>query len=71
MESVTITTPYITLDGFLKFSGWVDSGAHAKILIQEGKVDVNGEVEVRRGRKLYDGDVVCYEGHAAKVAHLP
>jgi ribosome-associated protein len=34
------------------------SGGQAKVLIQTGQVDVNGEMELRRGRKLYEGDVV-------------
>lgn len=50
--------PHIKLDQFLKWSGAVDSGGQAKILIQEEKVLVNGQIEVRRGRKLRAGDRV-------------
>lgn len=46
------------LDQFLKWQNLVDSGGHAKILVQSGEVMVNGEVETRRGRKLQSGDVV-------------
>ena len=48
----------ITLDQFLKQSGIVESGGHAKILIQSGEVLLNGVVEIRRGKKLAPGDIV-------------
>ncbi len=54
-----ITTEYIKLDSFLKGVNAVSSGGEAKILIAEGLVQVNGEVELRRGRKLYPDDLVC------------
>jgi ribosome-associated protein len=50
--------PTIRLDQFLKLHGAADSGGHAKVLVQSGKVKVNGEVDLRRGRKLRAGDVV-------------
>ena len=53
---------YIKLDQFLKLARIVQSGGEAKHLIQSGAVLVNGEVETRRGRKLYAGDVVEVEG---------
>ena len=53
-----ITTEYIKLDSFLKAVDAVSSGGEAKIIITTGKVKVNGEVEVRRGRKLFRGDRV-------------
>lgn len=49
----------IRLDQFLKFSGVAETGGHAKLLIQNGEVEVNGEVETRRRRKLLAGDVVA------------
>ena len=55
-----ITTPFIKLDSFLKGENAVSSGGEAKIVIAEGCVSVNGEVEMRRGRKLYPGDQVVY-----------
>ena len=55
-----ITTPFIKLDSFLKGENAVSSGGEAKVIIAEGYVSVNGEVEVRRGRKLYPGDKVVY-----------
>lgn len=53
-----ISTDYIKLDSFLKMTGAVGTGGEAKIRITEGEVRVNGEVELRRGRKLYPGDRV-------------
>jgi len=53
-----ISTKYIKLDSFLKMVGAVGTGGEAKIAITQGNVRVNGEVELRRGRKLYPGDTV-------------
>lgn len=53
-----ITTDFIKLDSFLKYMQWVDSGGMAKMVVSDGLVYVNGEMEKRRGRKLYPGDVV-------------
>ncbi len=55
-----ITTSFIKLDSFLKGENAVSSGGEAKMMIAEGHVSVNGEVETRRGRKLYPGDRVVY-----------
>lgn len=49
---------HITLDALLKATGLADSGGAAKALIASGAVQVNGEVETRRGRKLRAGDAV-------------
>ncbi len=59
-----IDTPFIKLDSFLKAVDAVSSGGEAKVLIAEGEVAVNGEVELRRGRKLYPGDRVEITGKA-------
>jgi ribosome-associated protein len=50
--------PTIPLEGLLKREGWVETGGHAKILIQGGEVLVNDQVETRRKKKLRPGDVV-------------
>lgn len=55
-----ITTPFIKLDSFLKGENAVSSGGEAKVMIAEGYIFVNGEVEMRRGRKLYPGDKVRF-----------
>lgn len=61
--SVPISTDYIKLDSFLKMVNLVGSGGEAKIIISEGQVRVNGDTEIRRGRKLYPGDKVSLDGH--------
>ena len=53
---IEITTEYIKLDSALKFAGIAENGVHAKEMILGGEVKVNGEVELRRGKKLYRGD---------------
>lgn len=58
---------FIRLGQLLKAVGAVDSGVEAKEAIQEGDVSVNGEKETRRGRKLYAGDVVSYDGREIKI----
>ena len=62
MEIIPITTVFIRLDAALKLSGLVDTGGQAKLLIQEGRVLVNGEVCTQRGRKLRPGDRVSLDG---------
>ena len=58
MEKVTIKSEYITLGQILKFLDIIQSGSQAKYFLEENDVYVNGELEKRRGRKLYDGDSV-------------
>jgi ribosome-associated protein len=52
---------FIKLDQFLKWQGVTGTGGQAKQLIQDGQVQVNGQVETRRGRKLVAGDQVTIE----------
>jgi ribosome-associated protein len=59
--------PSIRLDQLLKAHGLVDTGGQAKLLIQEGEVQVNGEVETRRRRQLHAGDVVLLGDEELKV----
>ena len=58
---------FIKLGQALKAAGLVDSGLDAKIVIQDGEVSVNGEVETRRGKKLYDGEVVEFDAETIKI----
>jgi ribosome-associated protein len=58
---------YIKLDSFLKLRQAVSTGGQAKLSIQNGQVKVNGQVETRRGRKLYPGDEVTFQGTTYKV----
>lgn len=67
MEEIKLRGDYIKLGQALKASNLVDSGVMAKLVIQDGLVTVNGEVETRRGRKLIDGDVVSFEGETIKI----
>lgn len=61
-EGFEPSVPALRLDQFLKLCGITDTGGQAKVLIQAGQVRVNGEVEVRRRRKLVAGDVVQFDG---------
>jgi len=67
MNKLSITTPYIRLDSALKLSGLAQTGGHAKILIQDGEVLVNGDVCSMRGKKLHPGDVVSLDGEEFEV----
>ena len=58
---------FIKLGQALKKASVVGSGVEAKIVIQDGLVELNGEIEVQRGKKLYDGDVVSYNGETIKI----
>ena len=68
VTEVPIRDESIRLGQFLKLAGLIDSGSDAKAVIADGLVSVNGEVEVRRGRQLRDGDVAEFEGRAARVS---
>lgn len=61
MEAVEIKDEYIKLGQLLKLANMVSSGVEAKIVIQNGEVMVNGEVDTRRGRKVYPQDVVEFD----------
>lgn len=64
---VPIRDEGIRLGQFLKLADLIDSGSDAKVLMKEGLVTVNGEVETRRGRQLAPGDVVVLGGQSARV----
>lgn len=67
MEILKLRDESIKLGQALKAAGLVSSGVDAKFVIQDGLVKVNGQAEVRRGRKLYDGDTVEFEGSHIKI----
>ena len=67
MEAIQISDDFIKLGQALKPANMVSSGVEAKIVIQEGLVKVNGEVDTRRGRKLYPQDVFEFEGQEVTV----
>jgi len=60
--AIGIRSGFIRLDALLKLANAVESGGQAKVAIAEGRVKVNGEACVQRGRKLYPGDVVRFAG---------
>ena len=60
-ECITIHTPYIKLDQFLKFCGVTGTGGISKQLIADGLVCVNGEICTMRGKKLRNGDIVSFK----------
>jgi ribosome-associated protein len=61
------TDEFIKLGQALKKAGLVESGVDAKLAILDGEVTVNGEVELQRGKKLHDGDVVTFDGETLKI----
>ena len=67
MEILKLRDEYIKLGQALKACGLAESGVDAKIAIQNGLVKVNGEVELQRGKKLYDGDLVNFQGEEIKI----
>lgn len=67
MEIIRINTEYIKLDSLLKLAGLVETGGEAKVLIQEGQVEVNGEVCTMRGKKLRPGDQITLDGETVAI----
>jgi len=67
MEIIKLKEDYIKLGQALKAAGLVDSGVEAKFVIQDGLVLLNGNVELQRGKKLVDGDIVEFEGNQIKI----
>lgn len=67
MEIIKLRDEYIKLGQALKACNLVESGVDAKFVIQDGLVKVNGEVETQRGKKLYDGDVVLFDGNEIRI----
>ena len=67
MTDIQINTEFIKLDSFLKFAGVVSLGSEAKMFILDELVTVNGEICTQRGKKLYKGDVVEFDGESYKV----
>ena len=67
MEIIKLRDEYIKLGQALKAANLVEDGVEAKLVIQDGVVKVNNEVDIRRGRKLYDGDVVSFDGQELRI----
>lgn len=67
MVIIHLREDFIKLGQALKAAGLAESGVEAKLLIQDGQVRVNGQVEVQRGKKLFAGDVVEFAGETIKI----
>lgn len=67
METIKLRDEYIKLGQALKAAGLTQSGVDSKFVIQDGLVKVNGQVETQRGKKLYDGDIVEFDGNKIKI----
>lgn len=67
METITLKDEFIKLGQALKASGLCESGVDAKFAVLDGLVTVNGETQLQRGKKLYDGDVIEYEGKKVRI----
>ena len=69
MPDIKIHTEFIRLDDLLKLAGEVATGGHAKFVIQNGEVFLNGEVCTMRGKKLRGGEIVTFEGREYRVVN--
>lgn len=67
MKQIKLRDEFIKLGQALKAADLVSDGVEAKFVIQDGLVKVNGEIDTRRGRKLYDGDMVSFDGEEIKI----
>lgn len=67
MEKILLREEFIKLGQALKATGLVESGVDAKFVIQDGLVKVNGQIEIQRGKKLYAGDIVEFDGETIKI----
>ena len=67
MRKVEITREPVELYKILKFEGLVTTGGEAKLLIGNGQVTVNGEIETRRRKKMVDGDIIEFQGEKLQL----
>ena len=67
MEEIVLRDEFIKLGQAIKAAGLVESGVEAKIVLQDGEVKVNGVVETQRGKKLFGGEVVEYNGSSILI----
>ncbi len=67
MEKIKLRDEFIKLGQALKATGLVESGVDAKFVIQDGLVKVNGQTETQRGKKLYAGDKVEFDGETILI----
>lgn len=69
MEEIKIITPSIKLDQLVKFAGLSETGAKAKILIDLGEFNVNGECCIKRGKKIKPGDIIEFKNKKYKIVY--
>lgn len=67
MKEISINTEMIKLDALLKWGSLVSMGSEAKFYITNEAVKLNGEVETRRGKKVFKGDVIEFQGEEYKI----
>ena len=67
MRIVEITEEPVALYKILKFEGLVTTGGEAKLLIGDGQVTVNGEIDTRRRRKMVSGDIIEFRGEQLQL----
>ena len=67
MYTIKLREEFIKLGQALKAAGVVENGAEAKEVIIDGLVKVNGEIDTRRGKKLYEGDIISFNGEEIKI----
>ena len=67
MRELEITEEPIELYKILKFENMVNSGGEAKYVISEGQVTVNGEVETRKRKKIFSGDIVEFQNETLRI----
>jgi ribosome-associated protein len=71
VRDIEVRDDGIRLGQFLKLAGFADTGADARVLLDLGEVEVNGEPEARRGRQLQPGDVVECGEETVRLAARP
>ena len=69
VHTIKLRDDYIKLGQALKAAGLVENGVDAKYAIQDGLVLVNGNTELQRGKKLYSGDIVSFEGETIMISN--
>ena len=70
IKEISIKEEFIRLDAALKLAGFVATGGHAKIVIQNGEVFVNNEICTMRGKKLHLGDTAQFDSQTLKISHV-
>ena len=71
MRDVVIKKQPVELCKILKFEGLAATGGDAKMVIADGQVKVNGEVELRKRKKIVDGDVTEFDGETLRIQYTP